>query len=196
MVFHVLNRGVGRMRIFDDDGDYFAFERIMEETLETRPMRICAYCLMPNHWHMVLWPENDGELAAFMLRLSVTHVARWRRHKDRVGQGTFIKDALSRSRSKRTIIFTWWFATSSATRCGQTWSMIWTAGVGRVSGDSAVARLRKSGFYRLGRWPALANGNAMSSVRKQNRSRRLCNVASNVAARGDKNLGSAKLPNN
>ena len=39
-------------------------------------MRICAYCLMPNHWHMVLWPENDGELAAFMQRLSVTHVAR------------------------------------------------------------------------------------------------------------------------
>ncbi len=87
MVFHVLNRGVGRMRIFNDDGDYFAFERIMEETLETRPMRICAYCLMPNHWHMVLWPENDGELAAFMQRLSVTHATRWQRHKDRVGQG-------------------------------------------------------------------------------------------------------------
>ena len=45
-------------------------------TLRTRPMRICAYCLMPNHWHMVLWPENDGELSAFMQRLSVTHVAR------------------------------------------------------------------------------------------------------------------------
>jgi len=87
MVFHVLNRGVGRMRIFDDDGDYFAFERIMEETLETRPMRICAYCLMPNHWHMVLWPEKDGELAAFMQRLTVTHVDRWQRHRDQVGFG-------------------------------------------------------------------------------------------------------------
>jgi len=49
MVFHVLNRGVGRMRIFDDDGDYAAFERIPEETVENQPMRICAYCLMPNH---------------------------------------------------------------------------------------------------------------------------------------------------
>ncbi len=87
MVYHVLNRGVGRMRIFDDDGDYFAFEGIMEETLETRPMRICAYCLMPNHWHMVLWPEKDGELAAFMQRLTVTHVARWQQHRDQVGFG-------------------------------------------------------------------------------------------------------------
>lgn len=87
MVFHVLNRGVGRMRIFDHQGDYFAFERVMEETLETRPMRICAYCLMPNHWHMVLWPEHDGDLATFMQRLTVTHVARWQRNKHRVGYG-------------------------------------------------------------------------------------------------------------
>ncbi len=87
MVFHVLNRGVGRMRIFDDDGDYLAFERVMEETLKTRPMRICAYCLMPNHWHMVLWPEHDGDLAAFMQRLTVTHAARWQRNKRRVGDG-------------------------------------------------------------------------------------------------------------
>jgi len=87
MVFHVLNRGVGRMRIFDHQDDYLAFERVMEETLETRPMRICAYCLMPNHWHMVLWPEHDGDLAAFMQRLTVTHVARWQRNKHRVGYG-------------------------------------------------------------------------------------------------------------
>jgi hypothetical protein len=29
---------------------------------------------MPNHWHLLIWPESDGELAAFMQRLSVTHV--------------------------------------------------------------------------------------------------------------------------
>ena len=46
-----------------------------------------AYCLMPNHWHFVLWPEADGDLAAFMQRLTVTHVTRWQRHKKKVGQG-------------------------------------------------------------------------------------------------------------
>ncbi len=87
MVFHVLNRGVGRVRIFDDDGDYAVFERILEETVENQPMRICAYCLMPNHWHLVLWPESDGDLAAFMHRLTNTHVQRWQQQKHLVGTG-------------------------------------------------------------------------------------------------------------
>jgi len=87
MVFHVLNRGVGRMRLFHSDGDYVAFENILQETLAVRSMRVCAYCLMPNHWHLVLWPQHDGDLAAFMQRLTVTHVTRWQRHKKQVGHG-------------------------------------------------------------------------------------------------------------
>ena len=42
MVFHVLNRGVGRMRMFDDEDDYAAFECVLAETLEIQPMRICS----------------------------------------------------------------------------------------------------------------------------------------------------------
>ena len=48
MVFHVLNRGVARMQIFEKAGDYQAFERVLEETLQEVPMRVCAYCVMPN----------------------------------------------------------------------------------------------------------------------------------------------------
>ena len=87
MVFHVLNRGVGRRRLFYKDADYEAFERYMEKTLETCPMRICSYLLMPNHWHLVLWPEKDGELGAFMQKLTVTHVRNWQEHRRKVGMG-------------------------------------------------------------------------------------------------------------
>ena len=87
MVFHVLNRGVGRQRLFDKPADYVAFEELVEETLDKVAMRICAYCLMPNHWHFVVWPEHDGDLAAFMQRLTVTHVTRWQKHRQRVGEG-------------------------------------------------------------------------------------------------------------
>ncbi len=87
MIFHVLNRGVGRRRLFDKDADYTAFERIIAETLEKLPMRICGYCLMPNHWHFVMWPEGDEDLALFMQRLSVTHVTRWQKHRHVVGEG-------------------------------------------------------------------------------------------------------------
>jgi len=70
MVFHVLNRGVARMQVFEKAGDYQAFERVLKETLEEAPMPIGAYCPMPNHWHLLLWPEHDGDLAAFMQRLA------------------------------------------------------------------------------------------------------------------------------
>jgi putative transposase len=87
MVFHVLNRGVGRRKIFYKDRDYAAFERVLESTLERVPMRLLAYCLMPNHWHLLLWPREDGQLAAFMQRLTVTHVRRWQEHYHEGGSG-------------------------------------------------------------------------------------------------------------
>jgi len=87
MLFHVLNRGVGRMQIFDHDQDYAAFERVIEETLRLAPIRICAFCWMPNHWHLVLWPRGDGDLSRFMQRMTNTHTQRWQRAKGRVGYG-------------------------------------------------------------------------------------------------------------
>ncbi len=87
MVFHVLNRGVGKNQLFFNDQDYLAFERIIADTLEKRPMRILSYCLMPNHWHFVLWPEKDGDLGRFMQHLSVTHVTRWQQNYNMVGYG-------------------------------------------------------------------------------------------------------------
>ncbi len=86
-VYHVLNRRVGRQQIFFSDDDYLAFERIIVDTLEKREIRILSYCLMPNHWHFVLWPENDGDLGQFVQRLTITHVTRWQRHYNMVGYG-------------------------------------------------------------------------------------------------------------
>ena len=86
-VFHALNRGVGRRTIFHKDGDYLAFERILREVLEIEPVRLLACCLMPNHWHMVLWPRQDGQLGRFMQRLGVTHASRWQRHYHEHGLG-------------------------------------------------------------------------------------------------------------
>jgi REP-associated tyrosine transposase len=77
IIYHVLNRGVGRMTLFRSRGDYLAFLHALVETLDVVPMRILAFCIMPNHWHLVLWPESDGDLARFMMRLTITHVRRW-----------------------------------------------------------------------------------------------------------------------
>ena len=87
LVYHVLNRGVGRMEIFSGRQDYAAWERVIEETLRVAPMRICAYCWMPNHWHLVLWPQQNAALSEFMQRVSNMHTQRWQRAKGRVGDG-------------------------------------------------------------------------------------------------------------
>jgi putative transposase len=86
-VFHVLNRGVARMQLFEKSEDYQAFEHVLQDTLDQSPIRICAYAIMPNHWHLLVWPERDGDLAEFMQRLTITHVRRWQQHRGYTGLG-------------------------------------------------------------------------------------------------------------
>ncbi len=87
MIFHVLNRGVGRREIFRKDQDFAAFERVLAHALAAVPIRLFAYCIMPNHWHLLLCPPKNGQLAAFMARLTMTHARRWQEHYHEVGYG-------------------------------------------------------------------------------------------------------------
>jgi putative transposase len=86
-VYHALNRAVARLPLFQKQGDYEAFERVLEEAHERYPIRILAYCLMTNHWHFVLWPEHDQELTGFLRWLTHTHTMRWHAHHNTSGSG-------------------------------------------------------------------------------------------------------------
>ena len=86
-VYHVLNRANARVQIFDTKEDYKQFEDIIEEAVERFDMRLLGYCIMPNHWHLVLYPEKDGDLKLFMSWLTNTHTRRWHVTKETVGQG-------------------------------------------------------------------------------------------------------------
>jgi putative transposase len=87
VVFHVLNRGVRRLQLFDRPGDYQAFLQVFREAQERNPIRCLAYCLMPNHFHLVLWPGTDAELSAFMAWLTGTHSKRWHAWRQTAGVG-------------------------------------------------------------------------------------------------------------
>ena len=50
-------------------------------------MRVLAWCVMPTHWHFVLWPRDDGDLSEFMRWLSVTHAQRWHAAHRTAGTG-------------------------------------------------------------------------------------------------------------
>jgi putative transposase len=86
-VYHALNRAAGRQPLFEKDGDYEVFERALAEALDRVPVRLLAYCVMPNHWHLVLWPKADGELSRFLGWLTLTHAQRWHAHRHTAGTG-------------------------------------------------------------------------------------------------------------
>jgi putative transposase len=83
----VLNRAVGRRRIFEKAGDYAGFEKVLEDVYARLATRIVGYVLMPNHFHLVLWPREDGELSEFMRLVTVTHTNRWHAHRETAGTG-------------------------------------------------------------------------------------------------------------
>jgi putative transposase len=84
----VLNRSNSRRRLFAADGDYLAFASVLVDALQRWPgVSLLAFCIMPNHWHLVLLPRRDGELSAFMRWLTQTHAQRWRHARNTVGYG-------------------------------------------------------------------------------------------------------------
>ena len=76
LVYHVLNRANARLRLFDRHEEYELFEQVLTEAHEKVATRTLAFCVMPNHWHMVLWPREDRDLSEFMRWLTVAHTQR------------------------------------------------------------------------------------------------------------------------
>ena len=86
-VFHVLNRAVARLTIFEKPADYEAFRRVLDETWEIVPLPIFAMTVMPNHWHFVVRPSTDDQVSEFFQRLTVMHTMRYHAHYKTGGTG-------------------------------------------------------------------------------------------------------------
>jgi len=75
-----MNRGNARAEVFHKEEDYEAFLRLLSEACERLPMRVLAYCLMPNHFHLALQPRGNGDVSCWMQWLMTSHVRRYHRH--------------------------------------------------------------------------------------------------------------------
>ena len=87
LIYHALNRANARLTLFENDEDYEAFLRVLSEAVARHRMRLLAFCVMPNHFHLVVWPEADGELSSFMRWLTLTHTQRLHAHRQSAGSG-------------------------------------------------------------------------------------------------------------
>ena len=90
--FHVLNRGNGGATVFHADGDYQAFLDLLAAARARHPVKLLAFCLMPNHFHLVLQPTHSAAISPFMQWWMTSHVRRYHRHyhsHGHVWQGRF-----------------------------------------------------------------------------------------------------------
>jgi putative transposase len=83
----VLNRACRRAALFEDDADYRDFVEVFVHARARVEMRILAYTVMPNHWHLILWPDTDLQLSRFMHWLTLTHTKRWHIARGTTGTG-------------------------------------------------------------------------------------------------------------
>ena len=165
LAYHVMNRTWGKIDLFQDAGDYEAFERVLAEACaRDKTMRVCSYCLMPNHFHLVLWPEADGQLSRFMQWLTMTHTQRWHAHRHSAGRGH-----LYQSRFKSFVIQEDWHflsvcryvernplrANLSESAQAWRWSSLWT----RERKEGPMAR-------SLSRWPVRRPGDWLARVNR------------------------------
>ena len=92
LCYHVLNRGNARAQVFHDEADYRTFLDLLSAAGRRVPMRVLGFCLMPNHFHLVLWPRAGEDLSRYLQWLLTAHVRRYHRRyrsSGHVWQGRF-----------------------------------------------------------------------------------------------------------
>jgi len=85
--FHVMNRAIRKMPLFTRSRDYRAFLKLLGDGLGRHPVRLVAYCILSNHWHLIVGPADPTELSRLMHWVTTTHAMHWHRRRKTVGQG-------------------------------------------------------------------------------------------------------------
>ncbi len=173
MCYHILNRGNARARIFRSQDDYAAFLERMLNATERFPLRVLAYCLLPDHFHLVVWPRDGGDLSRWMQSLASSYAGYAHRRHDSSGhlwQGRYKTFPIQRDEHllavlryvegnplrlrlvERAEAWTWSsLAARRARECPEflaAWPVVcprdWVRRVNRMQSDSELAALRRS----------------------------------------------------
>jgi putative transposase len=117
---HVINRGNDRRTIFHKSGDYEAFLRLLGEAQAQTPMPVLAYCLMPNHFHLIVLPESAVALSAYMRWLMNAHVRQYHQHYETCGRGHIYQGRFKNFsiQTDRYLLNAWRYVEGNALRAG------------------------------------------------------------------------------
>ena len=87
-IHHVHNRGALRRVLFADEFDWRLFMGTLREARDRHEVELLAWCLMPNHWHLLVRSATAAALPAFMRWLTLAHSRRWQAMHGQNGIGT------------------------------------------------------------------------------------------------------------
>ncbi|NCW28440.1 MAG: hypothetical protein EBV83_09140 [Verrucomicrobia bacterium] len=87
VTFHLCNRSAGSLPLFQTALDYLQWGQVLREAQGRFPVSIFAYCVMPNHWHLLAQPQKPKSISRFMHWFGTTHAARYRKSHATVGHG-------------------------------------------------------------------------------------------------------------
>ena len=188
--YHVLNRANAQMRIFDKPKDYKAFEKILGQAVQGVKMRLLAYSILPNHWHLVVWPREDGDLSTFVGWLELTHTQRWHAHRHSVGSG-HVYQGRYKSFLVESDEYLWTVCRYVQAQClacrvvraQEYWQ--WSS----LSGGASSATRNHRRFCRGGRSRYRRTGSRVSTERKAARSLSRCGDASTAGSRSEARIG-------
>ena len=86
-IYHVMNRAAKRVQLFDANSDYIAVEGLLLKAKMATGIRLLDYCIMPNHFHFILWPKAASQMSQFMRRFTGAHAQFWQTAKCSTGSG-------------------------------------------------------------------------------------------------------------
>lgn len=87
LVFHLCNRAARQIALFQNPFEYHQVLEVLREALNKFPVSLYAYCIMPNHWHLLVRAQRTNAISRFMHWFGTTHAARWRKFHEAVGRG-------------------------------------------------------------------------------------------------------------
>ena len=146
LVYHAINRGNNRAAVFDDAEGYRLFLHSLRQTKERYPFKLFGYCLMTNHFHLVLQPEAGQSISRIVQSLTVAHTWWFHRHHGTVGhvwQGRFKSPLIETDEHLLTVVR---YVESNPLRAGMVkdlkdypWTSYAVHGLGRA--DDLVAEM-------------------------------------------------------
>lgn len=78
--YHIYNRGNNKAEIFPEQKDYWVFRKFAKSTIDDVPgITILNFALLPNHFHLLIFQENDRDIVAFMRRLLTKYALYFRK---------------------------------------------------------------------------------------------------------------------